>query len=338
MVGAVRERVNSTDLGRALRELRKASRREAKAVARSAAMSPSKLSKIENGHLAPSVIDAERILSALGVPAEVKAQLTEAARVVATEATAWRIYRRTGLHKHQEEIRAIEAQTSLLRAFQPSCIPGLLQSPEYARAVQRNSELTEDALEKMIGARMRRQEVLYDRQRTFRFLITESVLRWALVRPPMMAAQLDKLVTMSRMPNIVIGVVPQSAPNSCRNRKPARTWPHPRSPLAVDSRRQRRRGAQWPAGRVGEGGWACCMTGTSHAFPCRSRTRTCPSWCTPTTVASCLYAGCGWAAVPGPDVAEVDRQCMTHTGLNSGHGRFLRGFEDVALVHRVVAP
>lgn len=60
--------------------------------------------------------------------------------------------------------------------------------------------------------------------------------------------------------------------------------------------------------------------------------------CTPITVASCLYAECGWAAVPGPDVAEVDRQCMTHTGLNAGHGRFLRGFEDVALVHRVEAP
>ncbi|MFE9255580.1 helix-turn-helix domain-containing protein [Streptomyces sp. NPDC006879] len=202
--------MNSTDLGRALRELRKASGKEAKAVARSAAMSPSKLSKIENGHLAASVIDVERILSALGVPEEVKAQLTEAARVVATEATAWRIYRRTGLHKHQEEIRAIEGQTSLLRVFQPSCIPGLLQSPEYVRAIQQNSDLTEDALEKMIGARMRRQEVLYDRRRNFHFLITESVLRWALVRPPMMAAQLDKVVTMSRMPNIAIGVVPQS--------------------------------------------------------------------------------------------------------------------------------
>lgn len=59
---------------------------------------------------------------------------------------------------------------------------------------------------------------------------------------------------------------------------------------------------------------------------------------TPTVVASCLYADCGWAAVPGPDVAEVDRQCMTHTGLNSDHGRFLRGFEDIALVHRVDTP
>ncbi|APU44576.1 hypothetical protein BSL84_21525 [Streptomyces sp. TN58] len=56
---------------------------------------------------------------------------------------------------------------------------------------------------------------------------------------------------------------------------------------------------------------------------------------TPTVVASCLHADCGWAAAPGADVAEVDRQCMTHTGLNAGHGRFLRGFEDIALVHRV---
>ncbi|MEV6729364.1 hypothetical protein [Streptomyces sp. NPDC051364] len=55
----------------------------------------------------------------------------------------------------------------------------------------------------------------------------------------------------------------------------------------------------------------------------------------PTVVASCLYAECGWAAVPGPDVAEVDRQCMTHTGLNAVRGRFLGGFEDIALVDRV---
>ncbi|MCX5375973.1 helix-turn-helix transcriptional regulator [Streptomyces sp. NBC_00091] len=204
--------MNRTDLGKALRELRVASGKQAKVVARSAAMSPSKLSKIENGALPPSVFDVERILEALEVSVEIKAELTEAARRVATEATAWRIYRRTGLHKHQEEIQAVEAETTLLRVFQPSCIPGLLQIPEYVRGVQQGSELTDDALEKMIGARLRRQEVLYDRARTFRFLITESVLRWRLIPAPMMAAQLDKLITMSRMPNIQIGIVPLSAP------------------------------------------------------------------------------------------------------------------------------
>ncbi len=175
-------------------------------------MSPSKLSKIENGALLPSALDVERVLEALDVPSEIKAELTTAARKAATEATAWRIYRRTGLHKHQEEIQAVEARTTLLRVFQPSCVPGLLQTPEYVRGVQQSSELSEDALEKMIGARLRRQEALYDRARTFRFLITESVLRWRLVSAPMMAAQIDKIVTMSRMPNIEIGIVPLSRP------------------------------------------------------------------------------------------------------------------------------
>ncbi|MEU8460228.1 helix-turn-helix transcriptional regulator [Streptomyces sp. NPDC029003] len=203
--------MSRTDLGKALRELRRASGKQAKVVARSAAMSPSKLSKIENGALPPSVIDVERVLTALDVSAEVKAELAEVARRVATEATAWRIYRRTGLHKQQEAIQAIEAQTSLLRVFQPSCIPGLLQTPEYVRGVQQGSELTDDALEKMIGARLRRQEVLYDGARTFRFLITESVLRWRLIPASMMAAQLDKLISMSRLPNVEIGVIPLSA-------------------------------------------------------------------------------------------------------------------------------
>ena len=61
--------MNKAQLGEALRTLRKASGKEAKAVARSALMSPSKLSKIENARLSPSTADVERILSALGAKA-----------------------------------------------------------------------------------------------------------------------------------------------------------------------------------------------------------------------------------------------------------------------------
>ncbi|WP_405742948.1 helix-turn-helix domain-containing protein [Streptomyces sp. NBC_01525] len=204
--------MNGPDIGKALRELREAGGVQAKVVARGAAMSPSKLSKIENGALTPSIIDVERILTVLDVPSDVKSRLSEATRRTATEVTAWRIYRRAGLHKHQEDIRAVEAQTALLRVFQPSCIPGLLQSPEYVRRLHQRRNPTEDTLEKMVGARLRRQEILYDRERSFRFLVTESVLRWRLMPAAMMAAQLDKLITMSRLPNISLGVVPLSAP------------------------------------------------------------------------------------------------------------------------------
>lgn len=87
MVGEAR-RVNRTELGAALRALRLASGKEAKAVARSAVMSNPKLSKIENGHVAPTVADVERILTALEVSAEVKSEYMTVARAQATEATA----------------------------------------------------------------------------------------------------------------------------------------------------------------------------------------------------------------------------------------------------------
>ncbi|WP_225881923.1 Scr1 family TA system antitoxin-like transcriptional regulator [Streptomyces aureocirculatus] len=63
-----------------------------------------------------------------------------------------------------------------------------------------------------MGARLLRQGVLYDTTRSFRFVITKSVLRWQIVPPAMLAAQMDKLITMSRMPNVSVGIVPLSAP------------------------------------------------------------------------------------------------------------------------------
>lgn len=203
--------MNETSLGTALRDLREASGKQAKTVARGALMSPSKLSKIEGGTLTPSTNDVERILTVLDVPDEIRTGLIQEARRAATEATAWRIYRRSGLHKHQDEIRAIEAQTAVMRLFQPSAVPGLLQTPEYIRGILRSRRLSDEELERTLGARLRRQEVLYDQAKAFRFVITESVLRWRFLPPPMMAAQLDRIVSASRMPNVEVGVLPLSA-------------------------------------------------------------------------------------------------------------------------------
>ncbi|WP_306292934.1 Scr1 family TA system antitoxin-like transcriptional regulator [Streptomyces tsukubensis] len=82
--------------------------------------------------------------------------------------------------------------------FQPSCIPGLLQTPEYVRGILKGWDLTEDALAKMVGARLRRHDVLHDEGRSFHFLITESVLHWEIIKARPMAVQLDKIISMSR--------------------------------------------------------------------------------------------------------------------------------------------
>ncbi|MFD9335485.1 helix-turn-helix domain-containing protein [Streptomyces sp. NPDC060028] len=206
--------MNKAQLGAALRALREASGKEAKAVARSALMSPSKLSKIENANLLPSATDVERILTAIGVSDAIKAEYTEAARAATTEATAWRLLKRAGVHKGQQAAKALEAQMAVLRLFQPALVPGLLQTPEYIRAILQRHDLSEDALTRTISGRLERQAVLFDSTKRLRFVITEQVLRWRIVSPQMMAAQLDRIVSVSRLTHVDIRVVPLSAPQT----------------------------------------------------------------------------------------------------------------------------
>ncbi|GKQ41089.1 helix-turn-helix transcriptional regulator [Streptomyces sp. A012304] len=204
--------MNQAELGAALRALRQVSGKEAKAVARSAVMSTAKLSKIENGRVAPATADVERILTALDVSPEIKAEYLAVARAQATEATAWRLFRRMGYHKKQEQIRALESSMTLLRLFQPSLVPGLLQTPEYIRAVLEPKGLTDEQLSRTVSARIERQRVLYDTSKALHFVVTEPVLRWRLLPPAMMAGQLDRIVSVSRLPNVDVRVVPLDAP------------------------------------------------------------------------------------------------------------------------------
>ncbi|MYZ11674.1 helix-turn-helix domain-containing protein [Streptomyces sp. SID2999] len=200
--------MNRAQLGAALRALRQASGKEAEAVARGALMSPSKLSKIENAKLAPSAADVERILVSIGVGDEIKAEYTEAARTAGTETTEWRLLKRVGVHKGQQEVKALEAQMSTLRMFQPALVPGLLQIPEYIRAVLQRHDLSAETLARTISGRLERQAIVYDGSKSLRFIITEPVLRWRIVPPPVMAAQLDRIVSISRLAHVDIRVVP----------------------------------------------------------------------------------------------------------------------------------
>ncbi|MED7954384.1 helix-turn-helix domain-containing protein [Streptomyces sp. BE303] len=206
--------MNRSRLGAALRELRKASGKEAKAVARGAVMSPSKLSKIETGKVSPAIVDVERILTAIAVSDEVKAEYMDAARAEATEATAWRLIRRLGHYRKQQQIKALDDSTQLLRVFQPSLVPGLLQTPEYARAVFGRRDLSEEQLSRAVAARLARQQSLYDTTKTLRFVMTEPVLRWRLVPAAMMAGQLDRIISVSRLSHVDIRIVPLAAPQT----------------------------------------------------------------------------------------------------------------------------
>jgi hypothetical protein len=106
-----------------------------------------------------------------------------------------------------------------LKDFQSAIVPGLLQTSEYARAVLtsfRPIARLEDpendiAIPAAVSARVQRQEVLGDRERSFEFVITEAVLGNRICQPEQMAAQIRRLRELSGQPNITIAIIPAEA-------------------------------------------------------------------------------------------------------------------------------
>lgn len=172
-------------------------------------MSTAKLSKLENARTLPTTADVERILMALKAPVSVREELMALTRSAVTEQRAWRVYKQSGFHKKQMEISAIEEQTSQIFLFQPTMVPGLLQSAEYTQSVFENRiDLSSDERGRTIEERMRRQNILYRPGRNFHFIVCESALRWMAIPPAEMAAQVDKMVSLSLLRNVTVDVVP----------------------------------------------------------------------------------------------------------------------------------
>lgn len=170
-------------------------------------MSQTKVSNIEGGKLTPSIVDVELILEALGADSPIAAEILSLARSANTEWQDHWSSRRRGLDKKQNELARLEAVSTEFRFFLLSMITGLLATPEYVRASI--ADVPGDQ-SKTIAKKLERQQVLYDDSKSFTFVLTEQAVRWPLLPPMAMAMQLDRLASVSRLPNVRLGVIPLS--------------------------------------------------------------------------------------------------------------------------------
>jgi transcriptional regulator with XRE-family HTH domain len=110
---------------------------------------------------------------------------------------------------------AYEAEATALYVFQHSLVPGLLQTPAYARAVlATRPNTTDDELDNLVAARLARQAILSRDDPPAPLLwalIDEGVLYRPVAPAEVMHDQLMDLVRMSRLPNVTIQVIPYSA-------------------------------------------------------------------------------------------------------------------------------
>ncbi|MEU2429219.1 MULTISPECIES: helix-turn-helix transcriptional regulator [unclassified Streptomyces] len=105
---------------------------------------------------------------------------------------------------------SLEGAASLIRAYEPHFVPGLLQTEEYARGVMRSGALgatSADDIERHVALRMERQSLL-TRAEAPRFwvIMDETALRRPVGGPQTMRAQLDRLLEAAELPNVTLQV------------------------------------------------------------------------------------------------------------------------------------
>ncbi|WP_059008622.1 helix-turn-helix domain-containing protein [Streptomyces specialis] len=109
---------------------------------------------------------------------------------------------------------SLEGEASLIRAYEPHCVPGLLQTEEYARALLRTGfpNASQEEIGRRVALRMERQELLSrSRAPLLWAVIEEGVLRRRVGSPDLMRAQIDRLVEATALPNVTLQIMPFSA-------------------------------------------------------------------------------------------------------------------------------
>jgi transcriptional regulator with XRE-family HTH domain len=198
-----------TALGKRLRELRQQAGLTGKQLAESLPWPPSKVSKLENGRQTPTDADINDWTRATGTEGEAEGLLASL-HTLEVQHAEWRRQFKTGLSAHQNEIAELDARTKLFRVFEATVIPGLLQTAEYARARFAQGIAMFKApndINEAVRARAQRQEILYRPDKRFHFVLTEAAIRFRLASPDVTLGQLDRLVSLSSLSNVRLGII-----------------------------------------------------------------------------------------------------------------------------------
>ncbi len=195
-------------LGARLRDLRKDAGLSGVQLAELAGWHSSKVSKIESGKQTPAEADI-RIWCRHCKARQQIPDLIATLRNVEAAYVEWK--RIAGIRRKQQQLHTLEEGTRLTRWFEPVIMPGLLQTPDYMRAMLGKVSAFyghDEPVDDGIAARVERQQVLHHGNHRFNFVLAEQVLYTTVGSDDVMIGQLDHLLSAMRLPNVVVSIIP----------------------------------------------------------------------------------------------------------------------------------
>nr|MDT0660882.1 helix-turn-helix transcriptional regulator [Micromonospora sp. DSM 115978] len=166
------------------------------------------LSRMENADRKPNLAAVIKILHALSIT-EATATYQSVIRLAmdAAETGWWDRREHLAMGDRQRTVADLEHGASSIRQYQSTLLPGLLQTPDYAR--YRAEFGGAQDVEATVRGRMRRQALLTDAEAlSYTIIAEEQVVRRLAVPPQVMLDQLQHLLTVSDRPAISLRILP----------------------------------------------------------------------------------------------------------------------------------
>lgn len=170
-----------------------------------------RLQRIEAGAATIRVSEVRALLDLYGVRGEHRETILDQARK-ARDRCWWRPYTDL-LGDDFETVLVYEDDASLIRTYQPSLVPGLLQTERYAwELIGTQSDLPLSSVRRRAELRALRRQVVYrDDGARLVVILDEAVLQRTVGSPKVMAEQYAHLADLADVPGVSIRVLPFSA-------------------------------------------------------------------------------------------------------------------------------
>jgi transcriptional regulator with XRE-family HTH domain len=199
-------------LGARLRRLRQAAGITRDSAGHAIRSSGSKISRLELGRTGFKQRDVSDLLTLYGVGDDAERAILLGLARQANTTGWWHAYSDV-LPAWFEPYLGLEQAASVIRSYEVGFIHGLLQTPEYARAVARLMDgVSEAEAEQRVSLRMQRQQLLHRPNPPHLWVvIDETALRRPIGGRAVMLEQVDQLIRVARLGNVTVQVMPFSA-------------------------------------------------------------------------------------------------------------------------------
>lgn len=197
------------ELGARLRGLRNDHNMTVEEIAEKLLCSATKISRLETGARRPSLRDVRDLCGVYELDESTSAELMSLAREART-AGWWAQYDDLNL----DPLIGLEEEAARITCYSMHYMPGLLQTEDYAQGIIKivAPRMDPHVVQQRVEARLRRQQLLErDSRPQYHVLLDETVIRRGVGEPPLIAAQLDRVLETVHAGSVTIQIIPFSA-------------------------------------------------------------------------------------------------------------------------------